>query len=217
LKKKSKTYFVISVVLFSLFVLLSLLLTCFDVKAIGPENSELGFAGINAFLFRQIGVHPIWYSITDWLGIIPILFALGFTLLGLVQLLKRKSIRKVDKSILALGLLYFLVIVFYLFFEHAVVNYRPVILEAGLEASYPSSHTLIVVCIMISSALEFHTLCPSRKKLCLGIDILSCLLVAVTVIGRLLSGVHWFTDIIGGLLLSAALLMLYYAIIEKQT
>jgi len=216
-KKKSKTYFVLSGVLFSLFVLLSLLLTRFDVKAIGPENSEVGFAGINAFVFRQIGVHPIWYSITELLGIIPILFALWFTLLGLVQLIKRKSIRLVDKSILALGLLYFLVIVFYLFFEHAVVNYRPVILEAGLEASYPSSHTLIVVCIMLSSTLELHTLCPSRKKLCLGIDILSCLLVAVTVVGRLLSGVHWFTDIIGGLLLSAALLMLYYAIIEKQT
>ena len=211
MRKKSKEYLIGSAVLFLAFAAFTALVSRFDVKPIGPEGSEVGFAALNQFVFRLFGVNLIWYDITDCLGIIPVLFALGFGLTGLWQLIKGKSIRKVDSSILLLGLFYLLVIGAYLFFEQVVMNYRPVILEEGLEASYPSSHTMLVVCVMAAAATQFRILCPDKKRLCRGMDVLSCVLIGVTVVGRLISGVHWFTDIVGGLLLSFALVTLYWA------
>ena len=45
-----------------------------------------------------------------------------------------------------------------------------------------------------------------------GISYIITAFVAFMVIGRLVSGVHWLTDIVGGVLLSAGLVMMYYSI-----
>lgn len=214
MKRNSKKYFGYTGALFGIFTIFTVLVACFDVKPIGPEKSSVGFAAINQFVVQKMGVHLIWYDVTDWLGVIAILFALGFAAIGFYQLITRKSVRKVDRQILVLGMFYVLVIAFYLLFEQAAINYRPVMLNGGLEASYPSSHTMIVVCIMATAAMQFRMLFPKKEKLCLGVNAVAVVLSAVTVIGRFVSGVHWFTDIVGGLLLSAALIALYCAVIE---
>lgn len=193
----------------SAFILLTVLLTCVDVQPIGPQGSEVGFAAVNSWVFERIGVHWAWYHITDWLGLVPIAFAFGFAAAGLWQWIRRRSIRKVDGSILLLGGFYLLVIGGYLFFEQVVINCRPVLMGAYLEASYPSSHTVMVLCLMSTAAMQFRRLCPDRKGLCRCVDLLAALLIFVTVAGRLLSGVHWLTDVVGGVLLSGALISLY--------
>lgn len=214
MKRTIKTRFTFAGVLFLLFEGFTACVSLFDVQPIGPEGSEVGLASVNRFVFQRLGVHPIWYEITEWLGLAAILCSAGFGAMGLCQLVKRKSIRKVDRDILALGAFYVLMIACYLFFEQVVINFRPVLLEEGLEASYPSSHTMIVVCIMATSAMQIRARFSEKKKFCLAVEIGEVLVSAVTVIGRLLSGVHWFTDIVGGLLLSAALIALYSAVME---
>jgi undecaprenyl-diphosphatase len=96
-------------------------------------------------------------------------------------------------------------------FEVAVVNYRPVLINGLLEASYPSSTTMLVMCVMPTAAMQLH----ARIKKRLLRQSVIFLIIAFTsfmVIGRLISGVHWFSDIIGGALLSAGLVLMYHTV-----
>ena len=202
--KRQKRLFILTGSLFLLFILFTIIMKTVDVKPVGPNQSKIGLASINQFLFNHLGTNSIWYNITNLLGVIAIIFAVGFVISGLCQFIKGKSISKVDFHILLLGALYILVIVFYIFF-----------IDSELEASYPSSHTMITICIMASSMLQFHQLLHnSRKRLLIALDVFSVLIIAVTIIGRLLSGVHWFTDIAAAILLSAASVMLYYSLVK---
>ena len=209
MQKRSKKYLIITGTLFLIFILFTVIIKNVDVQPVGPCQSKVGLAAINQFVFQILGVNLIWYDITDWLGTAAIIIALGFAALGLFQLIKRKSIKKVDCRLLLLGAFYFLVMAVYVFFELVIINYRPVLLSESLEASYPSSHVMFVNCIMATAMLQFHYYLRGRKAWLWTVDIMSGLLIAVTVIGRLLSGVHWFTDIVAGILLSLALNSLY--------
>ena len=211
MKKRNLRNIGVTIGLFASFILWTVAITILDVQAIGPNGSSVGFATFNGFFHKLTGVHMEIYAITDWLGLIPLCFALGFAILGLVQLIQRKSFLKVDYSILVLGGFYILVIASYLFFEKFVINYRPVLIEGNLEASYPSSTTLLVLCIMPTAMMQLNTRIRNNttKKVILS---LLAIFTAFMVIGRLISGVHWFTDIIGGVLLSSGLVMLYYSV-----
>ena len=94
------------------------------------------------------------YNITDWLSLIPIFVCLGFAGLGLWQFIKRKSLFKVDYDIILLGIYYVLVIFGYLIFEMIPINYRPILIEGFMEASYPSSTTLLVLSVMPTLILQ---------------------------------------------------------------
>lgn len=211
--KKIRNYFMVSAGLLLAFLVLLFFVLRVDVQGIGPKASPIGLAGVNGWVFQKTGVNLLWYEITDWLGVVAILVAFSFGVLGLVQLIKRKSIRKVDADILLLGAFYFIIIAVYVFFEIFVVNYRPVLLGKELEASFPSSHTMIVFCIMSTAILQFQRRIkkPGLRKI---LQWLSGVIMIVTIVGRLISGVHWFTDILAGLLLGMALVMLYVALVK---
>lgn len=211
---KNKKKFILTVVLFMLFAAFTVLTAKVDVKPIGPRESEVGLASLNQFVFQLSGVNLFWYHLTDWLGVIAVLTAVGFAVLGMYQLVKRRSLFQVDYRILLLGVYYILVSAVYILFENFVINWRPVILHKSLEASYPSSHTMIVICIMGTAMMLFHHLLAGKKIWLRIADGISLLLMGVTVAGRLISGVHWFTDILGGLILSGAMLMLYSSMVS---
>ena len=162
MKKTRKKTGIIGISLLAAFALWTLLLRFTDVRPIGPRESSVGFATLNAFVHELTGTHMTLYTITDWLGLVPIFVAFGFAILGLVQWIKRKNLFKVDQSILALGVFYIVVIGAYLLFERIVVNYRPVLINGYLEASYPSSTTLIVLCVMPTAMIQLHARMQNR-------------------------------------------------------
>ena len=201
----------VSVGLLTAFILWTVAVCVVDVQPVGPESSSVGLAGINQLIHKLTGVHFILYHITDWLGLVPIAVGLVFAIMGCVQWIRRRNVRKVDLDILVLGGFYIITMAVYLLFEYVVINYRPVLFNGYLEASYPSSTTLLVLCVMPTAILQ----CKHRVKnrlLCNGINAAIMGFMAFMVIGRLISGVHWFSDIVGGVLLSAGLVMLYNAV-----
>ena len=190
------------------FALWTVLIQCVDVQAVGQNGTKIGFADFNVWFHQLTGVHMTIYTITDWLGLVPIIICLCFGVLGLLQLIKRRSLLRVDSDILLLGVYYVLVIACYLIFEMIPVGYRPVLIEGRLEASYPSSTTLLVLSVMPTLIFQTNRR-VSNAMIRKAVAVFVIAFSAFMVIGRLISGVHWATDIIGSVLLSAGVFMLY--------
>lgn len=204
----------VSLALLALFALWTVAVKVIDVRAIGPRASEVGFATLNGLFHSVTGVNFTLYIITDWAGLVPVAVCLCFAILGLYQLIRRKSLLEVDGSILVLGVFYIAVMAVYVFFEYVVINYRPVLISGYLEASYPSSTTMLVLCVMPTAMMQMRERIRAGRLLrC--VSIVSVVFIAFTVGGRIISGVHWLSDIVGGALLSAGLVMGYYAFSEK--
>ena len=203
--KKIFTPGILSLITFALWTVMILLV---DVQAVGPNDSIVGFATFNTWFHQLTGVNMRLYTITDWLGLVPLAVCLCFGCLGFVQLVRRRSLLKTDADILLLGGYYILVIFGYLFFEMVPINYRPVLIDGFLEASYPSSTTLLVLSVMPTLVFQIKRRCQNKIIINIGIT-LTVLFSAFMVLGRMLSGVHWATDIIGAVLLSFGLFKLY--------
>ena len=215
MKKKNQKNLGAAICMLIAFVMWTVAIRFIDVQAIGPQESSVGFATINQFVHTLTGVHMSLYTITDWLGLVPLMFVMGFGTLGLIQWIKRKHLLKVDYSILVLGGFYILVMAAYVLFEVFVINYRPVLIDGYLEASYPSSTTMLVMCVMPTAIMQFDTRIKNDAlKRCVTYAITAFIVFMVIV--RLISGVHWFTDIIGGALLSTGLVLMYRAIISLE-
>jgi membrane-associated phospholipid phosphatase len=171
----------------------------------GANHSTAGLAQsggrILALLFAAM-VHN-----DDIIGI-----CLCFGVIGVIQAVKRRSLLRVDPDIILLGLYYILVILAYLVFEMIPINYRPIRINGALEASYPSSTTLLVLSVMPTLKLQIdRRMDKSFVRNVTGVFVIA--FSAFMVIGRLIAGVHWATDILGAVFLSAGLFLLYrYAV-----
>lgn len=199
------------------FVIFSLLIRVFDVQPAGPQGSKIGLAGLNTAVHQFFGEHIFWYELTQIFGYLALAVAAVFAVTGLVQLIKRHSLVKVDKKLLMLGIVYIVLIALYVLFEKIPFNYRPVILdpEQGLEPSYPSTHTLLILTIF-GTAFSLVKDYIKNQKLLVIVKLFCLIIIALTIIGRLVCGVHWFTDIIGGVLLSIFLISLYKTLTYTQ-
>lgn len=182
-----------------------------DVMAIGPKGSKVGFGTINNFVKETFEYNKTIYKITEVLGLIALLLVAIYALVGFIQLIKRKSLFKVDKRIYILGAFYVLVGLIYVFFEKVIINYRPVLMDGELEASFPSSHTVLAICVCVSAIVmnKFYIKDKSKLKL---VNIFIIILMILVVVGRLVSGVHWFSDIMGGIIISGTLLSYYFTL-----
>ena len=213
MNKKQIIYLSLSLSLLVSFLAWTLLVIFVDVKPLGVNSSNIGLSTMNLAFFNLTNKNVTLYTITDWLGLISIAICVGFGVLGLIQLIKRKSLFKVDKDILILGIYYVIVILMYLIFEMIPINYRPILIEGRMETSYPSSTTLLVLSVAPTLSFEIHKRIKDRKIIL--IDIVNISFALFMVIGRLISGVHWLSDIIGSIILSGGLFVLYLFVESK--
>ena len=212
MKKNVKQLFLTGSLFLVAFVIWTFLIQMVDVQHIGQNGTEIGFATFNMWFHQRTGVHMAIYTITDWLGLVPIFICMIFGGIGLGQLIKRRSLLKVDFDIIVLGIYYVIVIFGYLIFEMFPINYRPILIEGFMEASYPSSTTLLVLSVMPS--LLFQVKRRVENGMVMKVISGSAILFSVfMVVGRWICGVHWFTDIIGSILLSAGLFYIYRAVV----
>lgn len=215
LKKIIKFDFTPTIVCYVLFMVLTGLLVYVDTQPVGLGGSLIGLATINKPVFDYIGTSLLWYNITEILGKVAIIYMIGFAIYGLAQWVERQKLRRVDKDLFVLAFLYVLIAGCYAVFEIFIVNFRPVLVTVKPEASYPSSHTMLVVCVMATAIMQFHSRIKKKKVLRIVLEVISAAILVATVVGRLLSGVHWLTDILGALLLSATLISFYYALVKR--
>ncbi len=204
----SKRTFWTGFALLCAFALWTILIQYIDVQTAGSNQTTVGFASFNVWFHQITGVHMVIYNITDWLGLVPVFICFCFGILGLCQLIKRKSLLKVDIDIILLGVYYIFVIFEYLFFEMVPINYRPILIDGILEASYPSSTTLLVLSVMPTLVLQVRRR-TDKQKIRMAAYSFTAIFTTFMVIGRLIAGVHWATDIIGAVFLSTGSFMMY--------
>lgn len=208
--KKEKKDMLVTGTLLLASMLFTMLVCTMDVAAIGPKGSQIGLSALNQFVFQHIGVNSLWDKAGDVIMAAALLVAATMAIRGFLQLFRRKHILKVDTGILMAGGIYVVCVLCYFIFEKASLNYRPVLVAGVLEASYPSSHVMIVTLIMTTTCLYLRTSCKNTKLLqniCIAV-------VVLIIITRILSGMHWFTDIIAGLLFASTLTMVYVSVVD---
>ena len=210
MRKKFWIYISIACVLLLTFVALTVALVCVDVQKAGESQAPVGFATLNEAVFDTLGQNEFDRKMSELFGALMIAAVGAFGVLGLVQVIRRKGILRADRELyfMAGGLV--LLAVAYVFFEVLVINYRPVLEDGELAASYPSSHTMLAVAVAGMGAIYLLR----RRKPEIWHGLLSAALIGlacVTVASRLFSGVHWLTDIVGGLLLGGVIVAAYGA------
>ena len=213
MKRTGKKLLFAGMMWMTVFAAWTILIQTVDVQSIGPMGTAVGFASLNGWFHELTGVHMSVYHITDWLGLVPIFICMMFGLLGLVQLIRRRSLWKVDADILWLEAYDVVVILLYLAFEMFPVNFRPILIEGVLEASYPSSTTLLVLCVMPTLVLQVNRRSKNaafQKAVHFSAAVFSVLMV----LGRMISGVHWLTDIAGSVWLNMGLFRLYQSAVQ---
>lgn len=194
---------------FGAFLIFTILVATVDRSAIGPNGSIVGLSSMNKWFADIVGCNMALYKITDWVSVLAVVTAAFYAIIGIMQWIKRKKLAKVDSSILILGVFYVAIFVIYVIFNHVVLNYRPVLIDGNLEPSFPSSTTLMSITFLMFSNYQSDRMLKN-KNLKLTAKISSTLLMLFLVVGRIISGVHWLSDIIASIFLSLALVFLYY-------
>lgn len=232
---KKKTELILSAVFLILFIVLIILLKNVDQGAFIAEADGNGKTALptdsipgESYVIEDVNAAVITvglsqinekllpprndsiFKITEYLGYAAFLTAFGFACFGAYQLFSRKSFAKVDSDIYVLGAFYTIVICLYFAFAHIGINCRPVFMDGVIEQSFPSSHTVLSLCVFLSAIYQFRRRIPN-KTLRVSVCTFCGLLAVVTTVLRYLSGAHWFTDIVGGVLISASLLLAYSA------
>ena len=204
---KKLTYLLIPSLFLAVVIIWTALVKVIDVHYVGAAGS-LGFYALNTQVndFVQSLNTKTFKLITDVLMFAAIATCLPFAIVGLVQLIKRKDLKKVDSTIYVILAGYVAMVVMYFVFEIVKINYSPLSTAEELKASYPSSHVLVYSVMMGMAVLGLLHFVKMHDDLKLLINIFYMFSTLAMAGLRLFSGQHYLTDIIGGVLLSYTIL-----------
>ncbi len=193
-------------------IIFSVLTLVVDRQPIGLNDTSVGFATINKLVADSTPYNAQMDKYSDYFMYLAFAFAGFFAVYGLVQLIKVKSIKKVSKTIIGLGILYVIVMIIYVAFKKIPINYRPIIPpgETEPETSFPSSHTLVIVSVFGSAIVAVRRLITEWLK-AKNATVVCIVFMVLGVSTRMMAGVHWLTDIIAGILFSLTLIFFYAA------
>lgn len=212
--KKRTINIILAAIFFIAFGIFTYLVKTVDVAAIGPMGSSVGFSSFNKEIMEKLPQNDMLYELTNLLGYFCIFICAFFGLIGLKQLIETKSLFKVDRDLICLGILYLMAIAVYVIFMFVVVNYRPILEDGVLEAGYPSSHTVLGITVFASLIVEIRRRITDPLKAL--IEEISCwAFICIMIACRFLSGYHWATDIIGGVILTCALVFTFKAMLPE--
>lgn len=201
-----KTLLIAGAVLLVVFAGFTCLVMNYDKAPVGFEGSEIGFSHMNTRFHNAFGFNELLYKASEYLGYICLAVAASNAILALRDFIRNKGrLSRMDRHHLSTMCFYGAVVFFYVFFEFVIINYRPI----EMEASYPSSHTMLGLCVMFSEIALLRKYSGKLHFWGIVLQILCIVLMIAIVVFRLFCGVHWLTDIAGAVLLSAGLILLY--------
>ena len=207
--KRQKIWFGLSAAALALFIVWTLIVKFVDVD-------QVGLSHLNQFFWQHCGSNKAWELITKLMGYLCFLVLAGLVVCQIVQWVCRKSLWRVDKNLLAFDAIAVVFLVVYIFFEIVVINYRPVLIDGVEKASYPSTHAMLFVTVLpILIAQVWHYL--KSKPWRIVLTVVLSLFMVIGVVGRLFSGMHWFTDIVAGIIIASSMVCFYFSLVAKQS
>lgn len=214
MKENNKRNKFAAVLITALTVLFTIMVVTFDVQAIGPNGTSVGFASINKVFADLFAYNENFDKISDVIMYFSFLLVLAAVFMGVVELVKRKSLFKVDSEIIVYGVVLVILVILKVAFDKIALNYRPVLVpgETELEASFPSTHAMISTALFAGFCMVINPYLKD-KKIKTTVNALIGILIALEVVCRVIAGVHWLTDIIGGLLFAFTLAVAMKAVI----
>lgn len=211
MKKIINLYSILGVSFFALFLILFGLLS-FDKGKVGI--SEVGLSKLNNIV--KYNYNEGWQIFADIFLYLGIALAAILAIVGFVQLIKRKSLFKVDRYIVICGIFLILAIFLWVMFDKVIiVNYRP-IYHYDLEPSFPSTHTFLVIFIYLS-AHNIACMLTDNKKIKYGTLVAAILISFLVSLSRVLSGMHYITDVLAGIFLGLSLYFLCFGLIKSSS
>lgn len=172
---------------------------------------------MNEFVFNLLGVNGVNKTVdkvTDILIAVVLAVIVAFGVTGVVQWIKRKSFKKIDAELRWMILPIVLVALVWFIFEKLVIlNYRPYLVDGVAEPSFPSTHTMIAAGAMIVTMIVLPKYIKKRW-LRIVLDILAGILIFAIGFGRIYAGMHWTTDVLGGLIFGADIALVYGIILK---
>ncbi|MBQ3464767.1 phosphatase PAP2 family protein [Candidatus Saccharibacteria bacterium] len=159
-----------------------------------------------------------WKLITDIILISAIAILGVFAVLGLIQWIKRKSFKKVDKELRWMPLPLALMAAIYLIFDKVLpkfFDFMPTRPNGSGEPSFPSTHVMVVATIFF---LVFMVLPKyvENKTMRIILEILMLAGIILTCIGRVLANMHWPLDVFGGIVFAFFFAEVYILTIKER-